>query len=173
MPANSPTIETGRLMLRRHRTDDFEAHAALWADPVVTRFIGGQPFTREQAWIRFLRHFGMWEVLGFGFFAVTERATGRYIGEAGFHELKRSREPSLEGTLEMGWGFLPDTHGKGIATEAVAALLAWAGKNHTGRRITCIIEPDNLASVRVAAKHGFAEFARAPYHGTPVILFER
>jgi len=173
MQTTIPTLETGRLVLRGHRPEDFDAHAAMWTDPVVTRFIGGQAFSRDQAWVRFLRHAGMWQMMGFGFWAVEEKAAGKLIGEAGFHELRRELEPSIEGTLEAGWAFLPEAHGKGIATEAVGALLAWGAENYPGRRVTCMIEPENIASLRVAAKHGFREFARTDYQGKPVILFER
>ena len=74
---NVPVIETERLVLRAHRLDDFDAYAVMWADPVVTRFIGGKPRTREESWIRFLRHPGMWSMLGFGFWAIEEKASGR------------------------------------------------------------------------------------------------
>ena len=167
-----PTIETERLILRGHHVDDFDAHAALWGDPVVTRFIGGVPQTREQAWVRLLRHAGMWQVMGFGFWAVTDKATGRLLGEAGFHDLKRELTPSVEGMLETGWGFVPDAHGKGIATETVSAVIAWGRQNHPHMRITCLIDPQNVASIRVAEKQGFREFARTTYHGGPTILFE-
>lgn len=168
-----PTLETERLVLRGHRPEDFDAHAQMWSDAIVTRFIGGAPVPRDQAWIRFLRHAGMWQVMGFGFWAVEEKATGKLIGEAGFHELRRDIEPRLEGTLEVGWAFRPEMHGKGIATEAVGAFLAWGDGSFPGRRITCIIEPDNTASLRVAARHGFREFTRTSYHDKPVILLER
>lgn len=173
MSASVPVIETQRLVLRGHRLDDFDAHAALWADPVVTRFIGGVPQTREQAWVRLLRHMGMWQAMGFGFWAVTDRQTGRLLGEAGFHDLKRDLTPSLEGTLETGWGFVPDVHGKGIATETVSAVIAWGEANLPGVRMTCLIDPANTASLRVAEKNGFREVARTTYHGAPTILFER
>ena len=52
----APVIETQRTILRAHRLEDFDAYAAMWADPVVTRFIGGKPRTREESWMRFLRH---------------------------------------------------------------------------------------------------------------------
>jgi RimJ/RimL family protein N-acetyltransferase len=168
-----PTLETERLLLRRYSVDDFENYAAMWADPVVTKFIGGQPFSREQSWTRFLRQQGVWAVFGFGFFVVEEKATGAFLGEAGFHDLKRELTPSLEGTLETGWGFLPKAHGKGIATEVVGAVLAWGDKNFPGIRQTCLIDPENTASRRVAGKHGFREFARTSYHDKPTILFER
>lgn len=168
-----PTLETGRLRLRAYRADDFDSHAALWADPAVTRFIGAHPITREQAWTRFLRYAGSWQMLGFGFWAVEEKTTGHFLGEAGFHDMKRELTPSLDGTLETGWAFMPEAQGKGIATETVGAVLAWGGAAYPGRRVTCIINPDNAASRRVAEKSGFREFGRTTYHGAPVVLFER
>lgn len=168
-----PTIETARLVLRGHRDEDFDAHCAFWADPEIVRYIGGRSFSREEAWVRFLRHAGMWARLGFGFWAVTDRETGRFLGEAGFHDLKRAVTPSLEGTLEAGWAITPDVQGKGIGSELVAALLGWAVENHPGRRITCMIEPANAPSIRLAEKNGFRPFAETTYHGKPVILFKR
>jgi RimJ/RimL family protein N-acetyltransferase len=95
-----PTLETPRLRLRPHRLDDFDAYAAMWADPAVTRFIGGVPFTREQAWTRFLRQAGMWQQMSFGFFALEDRESGTFTGECGFHELRRDVLPAIEGTME-------------------------------------------------------------------------
>jgi len=42
-----PTLETERLKLRAHRLEDFVHCAAMWADPEVTRYIGGKPYTEE------------------------------------------------------------------------------------------------------------------------------
>lgn len=168
-----PRIETQRLILRRHEARDFEAYAAMWADPDVVRFIGGASFTREQTWTRFLRQAGIWHFMGFGFFAIEEKSTGAFIGEAGFHELRRDLSPSIEGTLETGWAFIPGAQGKGYATEAVGAALQWAAAAFEAMKATCIIEPDNVASLRVAAKLGFQEFARTLYHGRSIVLLER
>ena len=43
------------LGLRGHRLEDFPYLAELWADPIVTRFIGGVPLNAQDAWIRMLR----------------------------------------------------------------------------------------------------------------------
>src|SRR2546426_7424830 len=55
-----PVIETERLRLRGHRPEDFPDCAAMWADPVVTRYIGGKPLSEEEAWTRTLRCLGHW-----------------------------------------------------------------------------------------------------------------
>lgn len=169
----APAIETQRFVLRSHRVEDFDGYAAMWADPGVTRFIGGSPISREAAWSRMMRQLGMWQAMGFGFWAVETKATGAFVGEAGFHDLKRDLTPSLEGTLEAGWGFVPAVHGQGVATEVVAAVLAWGERTRPDMPITCMMDPQNLRSRRVAEKHGFREFARTTYHGAPAVLFER
>lgn len=168
-----PTLETARLRLRPHRLDDAAPHAAMWADPAVVRFIGGVPLSREAAWSRFLRQAGLWQLLGFGFFALEDRATGAFIGEAGFHELRRDLAPSIEGTLEAGWVLARAAQGRGLAEEAMRAALGWAATALPARRITCIIRPDHAASLRVAAKLGFTVFAHASYSGGPMLLLDR
>lgn len=168
-----PTIETERLILRPHRLEDFEAYVEMWADPDVVRFIGGKPFDRETSWGRFMRLAGIWQVLGFGFFAIEEKETGRLAGEAGFADFRRNLEPSIEGTLEAGWVLNPNVQGWGYATEAMTAAIGWADTAFPGRRMTCIIDPDNLPSIRVAQRLGFTEMARTRYSDAPVTVFER
>ncbi len=167
-----PTLETERLTLRPHRLDDFEAHAALWADEDVVRFISGIPSTREQSWSRMLRVAGMWHHMGFGFLAIVEKASDRFIGEAGFMESRREMTPSIEGTMELGWALIPSAHGRGYATEALTALIGWGQAHFPAKPMSCIISPENPASLRVAAKLGFRETTRTQYNGE-VIQFSR
>ena len=168
-----PVIETQRLRLRGHRLDDFEACAALWGDALVTRFIGGKPSTREESWARLLRNVGHWSLLGFGYWVVEDRVTGQFAGEIGFSDLKRDITPSLEGFPESGWVLLPHAHGRGFATEAVRAILAWGDTQFAGRQTACIINPDNAASIGVAQKCGYREFARTTYKDAPTVMFRR
>jgi RimJ/RimL family protein N-acetyltransferase len=168
-----PILESGRLRLRGHRLADFADCAAMWADPVVTRYIGGKPFSREEVWARLLRYVGHWALLGFGYWAVEEKATSEFVGELGFADFKRDIQPSLEDTPELGWALASRVHGKGYATEAVRAAITW-GDEHFGRaRTTCLIHPENMASIRVAEKCGYREFQRTTYKGHATILFER
>lgn len=168
-----PTLATERLILRPHRLDDFEASAALWADPAVVRFIGGVPFTREQSWSRLLRYNGSWHLLGFGFWAVEERQSGDFIGEVGFLEGRRAMVPSIEGTLETGWVLSPEAHGKGYATEALTAVVGWGEARFPDQTMTCIIATENGPSLRVAAKLGFQAVTTTSYNGSAIALLER
>jgi RimJ/RimL family protein N-acetyltransferase len=185
-----PVVETERLRLRGHRAEDFRDSFALWSDPVVTRFIGGKPLSEEEVWARVLRYVGHWAWMGFGYWAVEEKATGRFVGEMGLSDWKRDLSPSIHGIPEVGWIFAPRFHGQGYATEAVRAAIAW-GRKHLGSnsnqtdalavagrepalfsaRLVCLIDPENVPSIRVAQKCGFQEVLRTSYHGEPTILF--
>jgi RimJ/RimL family protein N-acetyltransferase len=168
-----PVLETARLKLRGHRLDDFTACAAMWADTMVTRYISGKPSTEEESWSRLLRYVGHWTLLGFGYWVVEEKATGCFAGEVGFADLRRDLEPSLNGTPEIGWVFAPHAHGRGYASEAARAVIAW-GEAHFGTSQTaCIVHPENLASIRVAEKCGYRELRRTVYKGQPTTVFLR
>ena len=67
----------------------------------------------------------------------------------------------------LGWVLAAEAHGKGYASEALAAICAW-GRGHFGEhRCACIIAPENAASIRVAAKAGFRLSGRTTYHDEP------
>lgn len=172
MQRTAPTLETERLILSAHRLEDFDDVARLWAEPDVTRFIGGRPSTREESWARLLRYAGAWALMGFGFWAFTDKATGAYLGEGGLLQGRRALEPAFGETPEVGWALAPEAHGKGYALEALTAILAWADVQGTQRTV-CMIEPSNAPSIRLANKLGFAEYARTTYHGAQINLYER
>jgi RimJ/RimL family protein N-acetyltransferase len=171
-PTEVPILETERLKLRAHRLEDFVHCAAMWADPEVTRYIGGKPHTEEESWARFLRYAGHWSLLGFGYWVVEEKPTGDFIGEVGFADYKRDL-PALKGLPEIGWVFTTQARGKGYATEAVRAAIGWGDAHFASSRTACIIHPENLASIRVAEKCGYCEFERTAYKSHPTIMFVR
>jgi RimJ/RimL family protein N-acetyltransferase len=177
-----PILETERLRLRGHTLDDFGPCAAMWADPAVTRHIGGTPLAEEESWTKFLRYVGHWALLGFGYWVVQEKSTSNFVGEVGFGDYKRNIQPpvkdaSLKHMPEIGWVLASQFHGKGYATESVRAAIAW-GDAHFGctRRTSqtiCFIHPDNLSSIRVAEKCGYREFQLTAYKGQPTVVFVR
>jgi RimJ/RimL family protein N-acetyltransferase len=169
----APVIETERLRLRAHTAGDFEACVLMWSDPIVTRFIGGRPFTAEEVWQRVQRYAGSWMLLGHGFWAIDEKSTGKLVGEIGIMDAKRDMNPPFGDDLELGWALLPNGHGKGYASEALRAVLDWERKHLNGACLVAMIDPDNAPSIKLANKFGFTERARTTYKGVPTIQFER
>lgn len=168
-----PVLETERLRLRGHRIEDFTDSAAMWADPAVVKFISGTPSTEEQAWARFLRYAGHWHHLGFGYWVVTSKADGGFLGEVGFAEYHRDTEPSLKGRPEAGWVFASHAHGKGIANEAVSAMLHWADATLDAPATAAIFDPAHAASIHVARKLGFGNDVLGRYGEHETLFLER
>jgi RimJ/RimL family protein N-acetyltransferase len=172
-PYSAPILETERLRLRGHTLLDFEPMLVMWTDPEVTRFVGGKPSTRDEVWSRLLRYIGHWAALGYGYWAVEERASGAFIGDIGIADFQRDLDPPLDGVPEVGWSLTPAAHGKGYATEAVKAAVEWGDNHFVSPRMVCMISPENAASIRVAEKCGFRRYAEVIYKNRPNLLFER
>lgn len=156
---DAPRITTDRLDLVPLALTHWEAYAAAWADPQLTTFIGGKPRSRSESWTKFTQAAGLWPLLGYGYWAFLDRADGRFLGNGGLAQFERGI-PELDGYPEAGWAFVPAAWGRGLATEAMAAILHWAD-GALGSEVRCIIDPGNVASHRVAAKLGFAAFAQS------------
>jgi len=171
---NIPILETARLTLREPRLEDFERYAALGTDPEFMRFMtDGAIRNEEESWSGLLRMAGSWLIVGFGTWVVVEKSSGHYAGIVSFIERRRDRGAELRGVPEMGWAIDPALAGRGYATEAVGAAIAW-GQQHFGSvRVIALINDENFASIRVAEKCGFREFKRDLSAGRPRIYFDR
>lgn len=168
----APTLETERLILRGAEPVDIEPAAAMWGDELVTRFIGGRSRSRQEAWFGLLRGVGLWEMKGFGYWVITDKSTGQYLGEAGFADFQRGLPETLISGLEAGWALTPSTWGKGIACEAVRAMHHWLDTSHKGDSC-CVIDPENTASVRIAEKVGYVHTGETLLAGLPVRTYRR
>lgn len=141
--------ETERLVLREVVADDLDALARLFADPEVMRFSFGLR-SREQTreWIeRSKRHYAEF---GWGLWAVDTKADGTMIGYCGLipEDLGDVTE------IEVGYRLRADYWGRGLATEAARATRDHAFDVLGLPRVVSIIEPANVASIRVAEKNG-------------------
>jgi RimJ/RimL family protein N-acetyltransferase len=84
-------------------------------------------------------------------FLLVERESSLAVGTAGF-----KGPPDAEGTVEIAYGVVPSREGRGYATEAVDALVAYA-RQARARRIRAHTLPERNASTRVLEKCGFAQ----------------
>jgi RimJ/RimL family protein N-acetyltransferase len=155
-----PRLETKRLMLRGLAIIDWEPYAAMWADPRVTAYIGGEPRSRELAWVKFGQAAGMASLFDYGNWAVLDRADATFMGVCGFAYYERGIA-ELAGYPEAGWAFAAASWGRGIASEAVGAIVGWADANHL-TETRCLIDDGNMASVRVAMRNGYVPCKTLP-----------
>jgi RimJ/RimL family protein N-acetyltransferase len=162
-------IATERLMLRPPVESDLADLLTLWSDARVLRHIG-PPGTREQVWARLLKYVGHWSLFGFGYWMVRDAANGRFLGEAGIAFQQRG---DGGGDPEAGWALTFDAQGKGYASEALGAILAWSDENFSWPRITCLIGVDNISSIKLAGRHGFRPCSETMLGDVSMGLFER
>ncbi len=149
-------IQTPRLAMRRLREADRDSVAAMdWLDTgrVMDRSVGG-------GW-------------PYGFLAVTERPDLRLVGICGLLEQRLDHGTEIE----VGYHLVRSCHGRGIATEAARAVMAYAFDRAGHSRVVSLIRPDNIASLRVAGKNGLRYerdvMFRGLIHGMHVIDLER
>jgi RimJ/RimL family protein N-acetyltransferase len=169
----APSLETERLILRSHRVDDYPQCTAMWRDPEVVRYTIGSESTPQRTWQRLLAYCGHWALMGFGYWAVECKATGRYIGELGFANFHRAFEPSIEGIPEIGWALCVEAHGHGYATEALRRVVEWGDLHLNAPRTVCIIHRENVRSTRLARKLGYSIAVRPPTETDPHMLLAR
>ncbi len=170
---NGPEISTERLDLWRPAARDHTALIDLLADDEVRRHLGSRPTSPVEEFNRLCRNAGSWALFGYGTFVCRARGTDDVLGICGVFHSWRGFGQGLDDTAEIGWIFARKTWGKGIATEAARASLAWFDAAFPGRRVACMINDTNLASLAVADKLGFVRYGAQEDHGVELILLER
>ncbi|WP_369931249.1 GNAT family N-acetyltransferase [Xanthomonas sp. NCPPB 2632] len=106
-------------------------------------------------------------------FAIRSKATGEYVGETGTAHFERDLGTDFDPYPESAWLLGASSHGKGYATEAAEAALRWFLRMKGPQRTVCIIDPQNVGSLRVAEKLGYLPIDERDYREKPVIAFER
>jgi RimJ/RimL family protein N-acetyltransferase len=143
--------EAPRLFLRHFHVADLDAMADVFGDPEVMRF-GPGPQSRDwvQSWLRgcLEDYYQKW---CFGLWAVVLKADRRVIGYCG---LTRFDDIAGQPEIELGYRLARAFWGRGLATEAARAARDYAFGLLGLPRLVSIIDPLNLASIRVAEKCG-------------------
>jgi RimJ/RimL family protein N-acetyltransferase len=165
-------LQTSRLRLVPHAPEHFAAYAEFWSKDPGPFLRSLAPMHQSDAWTRLLRHYGHWTAFGYGpFLGFDENDV--LVAEAGYLDFKRGVSPRFDGVPEGMWKIDLDRNGQGLAGEAMAAITHWYDGQKIAPRAVCMIDPGNIASIKVAQRLGFAEFERRIYRDAPIVLFER
>lgn len=142
-------LQTGRLRLRQFTEADLGQYAPMVADREVMRYIGtGAAMNRMEAWRSIAGILGHWQMRGYGMWALELKASGEFIGRAGF------LNPEGWPGFELGWMLARAHWGKGYALEAARRALAYAFDDLGRERVISLIRPGNARSIRVAETLG-------------------
>ena len=151
------SLETARLSLKPcapaqllaliEQPEHFAQQAGFAAAPGLHEMFTSHGVSPQ--WITALRTTPASDPWRHGFFLL-HRATSTVIGTAGF---KGPADP--EGSVEIAYGIAPDFEGQGYATEAAAALVAFAFDTPGVALVCAHTLPTPNASTRVLRKCGF------------------
>jgi RimJ/RimL family protein N-acetyltransferase len=158
-------IESDRLILRQWRLDDFESYLELCQDPEVMRFLGGKTFDRLECWRHMAFMVGHWQLLGYGPWAVEEKATGRFVGRVGF------LNPEGWPAFELGWTLSHKFWGRGYATEAARRALGYGFDELDKDHVISLIDPKNTKSIKVAERLGERVEGKTDLLGREVLIY--
>ena len=154
-------IETERMLLRPPSLDDADGLLAVYSDPEVVRFIGGEPAEREDVEAGIRTWLERWRVDGLSQLAAIRREDGRVLGCISLHAwdpatwtIGTRAEIGDSAEVELGWKLARDVWGRGYATEGAQAALEWALRELRPRRLISLIHPENVRSLRVAERLG-------------------
>lgn len=167
-----PLLRTERLELWRPRPGDLRGLVELLSPDETRRYLGASEPNAQEQFQRLMRSGGSWHFYGYGNFIVRLAGEPDIFGSCGvFHSLRGF--DGMNDVPEAGWIIRNDHWGKGIAREAMSAILVWFDRTHGARRVTCMIEDGNAASDRVARALGFEAYRRQEYEGAMLTLYDR
>jgi RimJ/RimL family protein N-acetyltransferase len=145
-------IATARLRLRRFRTDDAKALAAYRSDAEIARYQGweaGYTQAQAEAFVHEMAVAEPGEPGGWFQVAIADPATDALLGDCVLHP--HADDPAV---VEVGYTLAPAHQGHGYATEAVAAIAAYAFSTLGAECVRAVTDARNTASIAVAERIG-------------------
>jgi ribosomal-protein-alanine N-acetyltransferase len=159
--------KTNRMLIRPLSLDDLSALTSILSDPEVMkhsiRGVCDEGATRE--FIEWC--LSCYESHGVGPWALVDKCSSDLIGFCGV-----GPEPVADAEeISLGYRLGRRYWGEGLASESSHAVLAYAFNEKAFDSIVTIIEPEHVASLRVAEKVGFSEYQNIDFHGREVRLY--
>lgn len=159
--------ETERMLVRALSLDDVPALLEILSDPEVMKH-SVRGVCDEAAARRFVEWcLACYESHGVGPWALIDKESFAFIGFCGVgpERVGDGEEVNLGYRLARGYW------GRGFATESTRAVLAYAFGIKQFASVVAIVEPEHVASLRVAEKAGFCRFQEVVFHGKEVRLY--
>jgi RimJ/RimL family protein N-acetyltransferase len=161
-------IRTARLALRRFRDQDLPTVLELQADPAAHPH-EPRPTGEHEAKVLFAGWQRHWDEHGFGYVAVLEAHSRRFVGIGGVQTKELDGEP----VLNLYYRFRPMMWGRGYAPEMASAVIEWAEREMPERAVVIITSTGNIPARRVADKLGFQEYRQGYYRGAQASYYRR
>jgi len=146
--------------------DDAEAFFALNSHPDVMLFTGEPPLTSIDQARELITNYPDFDTVGYGRWACIARDTNQMIGFCGLKYLDDLN------VTDIGYRFLPEYWGQGLATEAGAASIRFGFDTLQLDTIMAYVLPENAASIRVIEKLGMQPDGQITYDGETALQYK-
>jgi RimJ/RimL family protein N-acetyltransferase len=157
---------TPRLLLRRMTAEALDDLTYMHLDPRVMATLGGVRSPDEtQEWMD--RHLKHWRQHGFGLWLACDRETGCFAGRGGLHHVLIDDRDEIE----VGYAFLADFWGRGLATELARESIRVAFEMLNIPELVCFTLTTNHTSQRVMQKVGFGYERDLVYKDLPHVFY--
>jgi RimJ/RimL family protein N-acetyltransferase len=159
-------IETERLFIRQWEPDDWMSFRPLVTDPRVLEYICSEPWSDERTQQYINKQIELSKSRGWCGWPVICREDNMLIGLCGFGD-------EFPPDVQIGWRFLPEYWGRGLATEAAMAFMQYGFDRFHFTRLVAVAQPANLQSIRVMEKLGMTFEKPLTYKGVEVVCYAR
>jgi ribosomal-protein-alanine N-acetyltransferase len=147
-----PELETPRLRLRALAPTDARELFRVFSDPRVMTYWSGPPYRALEEAERLVVRVSEALAAGRGIeWAITERDGGRLVGKCGFHRWEQAHRRA-----EIGYALASAHWNRGLATEALGAMLSWGIAALDLHTVEAQVDPRNEPSIRLLDRLGFA-----------------
>ena len=145
-------METKRLFARKLNSGDFDNLSDILKD-IEVMYAWEHAFSDDEIkeWIN--NNIKRYEEDGTGYFAIIEKETGNFIGQAGLHYSMLDNKK----VLEIGYIIMKKFWNLGYAYEASEGFIKFAFDNMGKEELFAFIRPENYRSSGLAEKLGFVK----------------
>ncbi len=150
-------LSSERCYLREWTSKDAEFLFKLNSDPDVLKYTGDMPFASVETAYEFIRNYNHYAEHGYGRWLVCLKTTDAVVGWCGLR--------NHEGLVDIGFRFLKEHWGKGLATETAKACIEFGFDTCGLDQIIARVAVNNKDSIRVIDKLGMRFWKTDLCHG--------
>ena len=161
-------LETERLLFRDHEPADLEPYCEMESDPEYRH----PQVVHPRAEIERSFRDGWLPRKDMGLLATVYKPDGRYIGRCGLYPKRGEDGEIIPGEAQIAYYLARPYWGRGLATEAARAFVAYGFKELGLQRIEAGMNTQNAASIRVVEKLGFRRIRSGEGGGSTWYLYE-
>ena len=143
--------ETKRCIIREFSMQDLDALYDMYQEVGMTDYMEALYGYEEEREYQKAYIENMYRFYGYGMWLVFEKETGELVGRAGIEHSEK-----LEGEYELGYAVRTKYQRQGYAFEACQAIIAYAAMELEIPKLHCMIQKENIKSIKLAEKLGFS-----------------